>query len=216
MRRPVLLAGSALVLVLASAIWLGWKPASLRDVLWPPGAARSAELKPPANALRLDWSSLDSRPLQNGTALPAGSCPVSNAHPPASLGVIPEPAVAINPWRLPTHRYTTIMWQLVGGPYAGPILLRGGRIGGEGPPLLGISPAPSDASDSSLPLPDGHPVRAAETDQNFFSLYTGMRLVAGPGAESWWTYVYIETPGCYFWQEDYGAGTGHLIFEAIS
>ena len=214
MRRLRLVAASGLAALLASAVWLGWMSPLSLFVSWIDHPASPTRSGPLPMALPMDWANLDARPIQAGAASVGGTCPVSDAHPPPPLGVIPEPAAALNPWRIPVKHYTVIVWQLIGEPYTGPIVVRGGRLSTDDRPLMGVLPAPNGSTNAAAALPDGPVLRVGKINDSPLPLFGGMRMAVEAGVESWWTYVYVDKPGCYFWQEDLGPLTLHLIFQA--
>jgi hypothetical protein len=155
-----------------------------------------------------DWNLLDGTDLSPIQPNPVG-CDTGPA--PVRAGVVP--AVGANPieLKLKAHQPTAVLWQLVGG-YSGPILLRGRQLDGSAAVYFAeLEDLPTDYS--SAPSADGQPLKTIETSHGSMRLYAGMRLSAVGGAHSWWTYVYTDRPGCFFWQQngrDYG---GLLTFQ---
>jgi hypothetical protein len=74
-----------------------------------------------------------------------------------------------------------------------------------------LESAPTDYS--TAPSADGQPVKTIETSRGSLRLYAGMRLSAVGAAHSWWTYVYTDSPGCFFWQQNGRDYDGTLTFQ---
>jgi hypothetical protein len=155
-----------------------------------------------------DWGLLDGTELSPIQGHPA-RCDTSP--PPVRAGVVP--AVGSNPTqlRLKAREPSAVRWRLVGG-YSGPILLRGHQL--DGPAAVYFAPLESLATDrSSVADTDGSSVKTVATNRGTINLYAGMRLSAIRGADSWWTYVYAESPGCFFWQQNGRGYDGIMTFE---
>lgn len=152
--------------------------------------------------------------LLEGTLLtPAQQKPLRcNTGPtPVRSGVVP--AIGSNPTqlKLKVREPTAVLWQVVGN-YSGPILLRGRQLSGTSPVYFASLETP--ATDlSSAPIPEGQPLKALQTSHGAIQLYGGVRLAVIGGAHSWWTYVYVERPGCFFWQQNGRDYSGILTFE---
>ncbi|HYS02463.1 MAG TPA: hypothetical protein VET82_08925 [Candidatus Eisenbacteria bacterium] len=164
--------------------------------------------KPAESIGQSDWNLLDGTDLSPIQPNPVGC---DTGATPVRAGVVP--AVGVNPTerKLKAHQPTAVRWELVGG-YSGPILLRGRQL--DGPAAVYFSPLENSPTDySSAARADGEPLKSIETSHGSMRLYAGMRLSAVGGARSWWTYVYTDRPGCFFWQQngrDYG---GLLTFQ---
>ena len=155
-----------------------------------------------------DWNLLGGTDLSPTQSNPAGC----NTGPtPVRAGVVP--AVGANPIELTlkAHQPNAVRWQLVGG-YSGPILLRGRQL--DGPAAVYFAELEGLPADySSAPSADGQPLKTIETSHGSMRLYAGMRLSAVGGAHSWWTYVYTDRPGCFFWQQTGRDYDGILTFQ---
>jgi hypothetical protein len=155
-----------------------------------------------------DWKLLDGTDLS-----PIQSSPLACHTGPTPIRAGVVPAVGVNPieLKLKAHQPTAVLWRLVGR-YSGPILLRGRQLDGSAAVYFAeLEGLPTDYS--SAPSADGQPLKTIETSHGSMRLYAGMRLSAVGGAHSWWTYVYTDRPGCFFWQQngrDYG---GLLTFQ---
>jgi hypothetical protein len=115
--------------------------------------------------------------------------------------------------KLKARQPTAVLWQLVGG-YSGPILLRGRQL--DGPAAVYFAELEGLPADySSAPSTDGESLKTIETSHGSMRLYPGVRLSAVGAAHSWWTYVYTDGPGCFFWQQNGRDYDGILTFQAM-
>jgi hypothetical protein len=170
----------------------------------PPKATRSPVVTIPPE----EWTQLSVAPLNPVPAQSSAACQTEPV--PVRAGVVPE--VGANPTerRLRVQNVAPVLWQLVGG-YSGPILLRGRRADGAAPVYFAnLETLPAA---TSFPVPDGPPLKTLQTSHGTLQLYGGMRLSATMAAQSWWTYVYTESVGCFFWQQDGRDYEGTLTFE---
>jgi hypothetical protein len=168
----------------------------------------TSTLSPVQSIGQKDWTLLDGTELS-----PIQSNPVAcnTGRAPIRAGVVP--AVGDNPSELKVkaHQPMPVLWQLLGG-YSGPILLRGRQLDGAAAVYFAtLESPPTDYS--SAPSPDGQPVKTVETSHGSLPLYAGMRLAAVDGAHSWWTYVFTDRPGCFFWQQNGRDYDGTLTFQ---
>ena len=155
-----------------------------------------------------DWDILDNTEIAPVQKHPAGC---DTTPPPVRAGVVP--AVGSNPTRLrlKARELSAVRWQLVGG-YSGPILLRGRQL--DGLTALYFAPLEGLATDrSSVAEADGSVVKTVATNRGAINLFAGMRISANGGAESWWTYVYADGAGCFFWQQNGRGYDGIMTFE---
>jgi hypothetical protein len=155
-----------------------------------------------------DWNMLEGSDLA-----PIQSNPLSCNTGPIRVRAGVVPAVGANPGelKLKAQQPTAVLWQLVGG-YSGPILLRGRQLDGAAPVYFAtMERLPTDYS--STPIADGMPLKTVGTSQGSMRLYPGMRLSAVGGAHSWWTYIYTDRPGCFFWQQNGRDYDGTLTFQ---
>jgi hypothetical protein len=113
--------------------------------------------------------------------------------------------------KLKVHEPTAVLWQVVGN-YSGPILLQGRQVDGTAPVYFAtLESPPTDLS--SAPIPAGKPLKTLDTSHGTMQLYAGIRLAVTGGSHSWWTYVHVESPGCFFWQQNGRNYEGTLAFE---
>lgn len=115
--------------------------------------------------------------------------------------------------KVKAHEPTPVVWRLVGG-YQGPILLRGAQLDGEAPVYL--APSVSRQTRDSSAGTEGPAIRTLQTDHGPLALYAGLELTGTATARSWSTYVYVESPGCFVWQQNGIDFQGSLMFQATA
>lgn len=158
-----------------------------------------------------EWKLLDTDILLPIRQRPAGGCPMGPVQ--MRAGVVPTVGNSPTKMELKAHEPTPVLRQLAGD-YSGPILLRGRQYDGSAAvyfAVLGSAP-----TGSSTPTPDGSRLKTVETSQGAMQLFGGMRLSAIGGAHLWWMYVYTESHGCFFWQQNGVDYQGYLTFQVTA
>jgi hypothetical protein len=202
MRRAMLMRRSLVVLSLAVA-------ASACDTSAKPPITTQSTRAQIETIQPQEWDLLD-RDILIPPQRPVG-CDTGPA--PTRAAVVP--AVGSNPTqrRLKVGVPVAVLWQVVGG-YSGPILVRGRQL--DGPAAVYFANLESPPTDgSSTPIEDGNLLKTVQTSDGTLELYGGVRLAATGGVRSWWTYVYVDSPGCFFWQQNGRDYQGTLTFEAV-
>lgn len=157
-----------------------------------------------------EWALLEGTTLASVRRPPGGGCQTS-LH--VRAGVEPTPGNNSSELRVKAHEPTPVVWRLVGG-YSGPILLRGRQLDGNVP--VYFAPSESRQTGTAGAGTEGPPIKTLQTDHGPLPLYAGLELTAAGSAASWSTYAYVESPGCFFWQQNGIDFQGILIFQATA